>query len=466
MMWSSHRFTRHARIRPGLAVALALLALVSAGARASAQTTTETAALRGRIDQRYEVLPLREGVVLRPRAPSGARSIEISDGAVALDGQSVTGAELRSRLGADADLILQITYLDAAQRAALFGVAGAPQLPAAAAPPEAPAAAEPPQPPAPPEPPDPPRRRRSGGGRDDRVRFGGSIQIGEDEKVPGDVVVIGGSAQIDGEVDGDVVVVGGSLTLGPKANITNDAVVVGGGLRRDPGARVGGRVEEVSVGGLDLTDIRMPRGPMGEWWRGPFRPTFSLISTFVRVGVLCLLVALMMMFARGYVDRVGVRAVAEPLKAGAIGLLAQLLFVPLLIITTVVFVVTIIGIPLLALIPFGILALMLFALAGFSAVASLVGGWLTRRFGWTEYGPIATTVLGVVLIAAPVLLARVVGLVGGPLGLLSMGLMIVGFLVEYAAWTVGMGAVALARFSRGEPSPGGAIVPTGGPVVA
>lgn len=292
------------------------------------------------------------------------------------------------------------------------------------------------------------------------------MHVEEDESIDGDVVVIGGSATVEGEVIGEVVVVGGSLRLGPRANVTKDVVVVGGSLDRDPGATVGGKVEEVSPGAFDFKNLQGRRGRVGEWWRGRFGPTFSLVSTLVRVGVLCLLVALVVMFARGYVDRVGVRAAAEPLKAGAIGLLAQLLFVPLLIITIVVFVITIIGIPLLVLIPFGVLGLMLFALAGFSAVASLAGGWLTRRFGWTEYGPIATAVLGVVMIAAPMLLARLIGLGGGPLWLLSMGLMLVGFLLEYAAWTVGVGAVALARFSSGERPSGDAVVVTDGSVAA
>lgn len=463
MMWATRRNNRHTGIGSALTLCLMLLGLASNAARVSAQTpATDTAALRTRIEQRYDVLPLRDGLVLRPKAATGVRSIEVTGGTVAVDGQPVTGAELRSRLGADADLILPLTYLDAAQRRTLFesGRSGTAQAPAVTAPVPAP---EPPGPPETPAPPAPPRPRQE---HSDRVRFGGSVRVEEDESINGDVVVIGGSATVEGEVIGEVVVVGGSLRLGPRANVTNDVVVVGGSLDRDPGAKVGGKIEEVGPGAFNFKDLKGRRGRMGEWWRGPFGPTFSLVSTLVRVGVLCLLVALVVMFARGYVDRVGARAAAEPLKAGAIGLLAQLLFVPLLIITIVVFVITIIGIPLLVLIPFGILGLMLFALAGFSAVASLAGGWLTRRLGWTEYGPIATTVLGVVLIAAPMLLARLIGLGGGPLWLISMGLMIVGFLLEYAAWTVGVGAVALARFSSGETPSDGAVVVTDGPVVA
>lgn len=461
MMWVSRLIARHAAATPSALAAFVLCAASLLGTPILAQPA-DSAALKAQVERRYEVLPLREGVVLRPRTAGPVRSIDISGGAVALDGQPVTGAELRSRLGADADLVLQLSYLDPAQRRALFDSAPAARgatLPATGstppAPPAPPAIPDAPAPPAPPEPPRPPRER----GHGDRVRFGGNVDVDEGESVDGDVVVIGGSAQVDGEVLGDVVVVGGSLRLGPKADVTKDAVVVGGTLERAPGARVGGKVENVSVGGMDFGRWRFPRGPAREAGRGFFGRGFSVISTLVRVGVLCLLTALMVLFARDYVDRVGARAVAEPLKAGAIGLLSQLLFLPLLIITIVVFVITIVGIPLLALIPFGVLALLLFALAGFTAVASYVGRRLTGRLGWSEYGPIATTVLGVVTIAAPLVLARLIGLGGGPLWVISLALGAIGFVLEYVAWTVGMGAVALARFSPERPANGGMVLP-------
>lgn len=475
-MRPSHRFTgppgspaadapRRGPTAPAHLAALAIMGvlLVAASAgRATAQgARSEPAALRALVERRFDALPIRDGVVLRPRTASAIRSIEIASGAIAIDGQPVSGAELRGRLGTDADLVLQLSYLDDAQRRALFG--GAPAVSGAAG---QPATAPAPviEPPAPPPPPPPPERRRFRDRRGgDRVRFGGSVTVAEGETVSGDVVVIGGSADVDGEVDGDIVVVGGSLRLGPHANVTQDAVVVGGSLNRDPGARVGGEVQEVGIGAMNLDRLRFPRGPAGNWrWQGMFGSTFSLIATLVRFGVLCLLAALVVLFARGYVDRVGSQAAAEPVKAGAVGLLAQVLFVPLLVVTIVLFVVTIVGIPLLILIPFGILALMVLALAGFTAVSAHVGRWFGERFGLPAYGPIATAVLGVALIVSPIVLARLVGLAGGPLWLMSMGLSILGFLAEYAAWTVGLGAVVLLRFNRSAVPPSGMMTSVGG----
>ena len=108
---------------------------------------------------------------------------------------------------------------------------------------------------------------------------------------------------------------------------------------------------------------------------------FALVATLTRLAVMCILASIVLLFARDYVERVGVRAATEPVKAGAIGLLIQLLFLPVLIASIVLMVITIIGIPLLLLVPFGILAAVLLALVGFTAVAYDVGRFAVNRLG-------------------------------------------------------------------------------------
>jgi hypothetical protein len=424
--------------------ARAMMVAVAAGSWSGGTLSAQTRApspdaIRTQIERLYDALPVRGGLALRPKtALPGVRSIEVTGGAIAIDGRSVTGAELRDKLGVDADLILQLSYLDAPLQRSLFETVR-PSDPAPAAP-----LAEAPLPDSPTPPPVPRRDRRAS----DRIRFGGSVSVDEDETVEGDVVVVGGSANVNGEVIGDVVAVGGSIQMGPRANVHKGVVVVGGTLHRENGARVGGEIREVGFGDIDMSNWR-PRGVARQWWPGrTLGSAFSLVSTLVRVGMLCLLAALVMLFARDYVTRIGSRAAAEPLKAGAIGLLVQLLFLPLLIVTILLFVITIVGIPLLILIPFAILFLMVLALVGFTGVASYVGHEATRRFGLTGYGPYATTMVGIFLIVSPILLARLVGLAGGPLWLMSFGLAMLGFLFEYVAWTVGLGAIALVRFNE------------------
>ena len=80
------------------------------------------------------------------------------------------------------------------------------------------------------------------------------VRIGQDYTVRGtettdDVVLVSGSAQIDGHVVGDVVVVLGSLQLGPTAVIDGDVVVVGGGATIAAGASI--RRDLVLIGGAE-----------------------------------------------------------------------------------------------------------------------------------------------------------------------------------------------------------------------
>ena len=82
--------------------------------------------------------------------------------------------------------------------------------------------------------------------RDDIVLIGGRSLLA-DEWVQG-CVVIGGSANVDGQIDGELVVVGGSASLGPQADVRRDVTVVGGALSRDPKALIRGKVQEVGVG--------------------------------------------------------------------------------------------------------------------------------------------------------------------------------------------------------------------------
>lgn len=428
---------------------LVVLAIICGGSPSFSQDRRDDA-LRRDVERRFEVLPLREGLALKPRASaSTVRSIEIADGAIALDGQPATGAELRQRLGADADLVLRLSYLSDADRRTLFSAGGATSAVAPPPPPDVPAPPTPsvlPEPPAPPEPPPFPRRDRRNG---DRVRIGGGVTVDVDENLAGDVVAVGGPVRIDGEVRGDVVAVGGGVTLGPRSVVAGDVTAVGGPLHRDPGAIVRGKAQEVSLGGIDLSRWTWRRNPVGQWWSGMLGSAFAFVGTLVRVAVLCLFAALVVLFGREYMERAGSVAANASVKAGAVGFAAQILFVPLLVITIIVLVMTIVGIPLILLIPFVVLGIALVALVGFTGVAHRVGQVVTGRLGRTDDNPYLLTMLGVLLIMLPVLLSRLASLGGGMLFPLSASLGIAGFVIEYLAWTVGFGAVALLKFSRG-----------------
>ena len=418
-------------------IGVALVLVLAAGALAAAQQSRTTPdELRRQVERRFDVFTVRDGVALRPRnAVRGVRTIEVSGGEIVIDGAPATGAELRDKLGADADLVIQLSYLDAAAQRTLFGAPDTTLAP-------------PPLPAAPPLPqmaeaPDRSRSRRSG----EKIRIAGSVTVDPDEVISGDVVAIGGSAHVFGEVRGEVVAIGGMVELGPNAVVRKDVTVVGGTLRRDPTARIDGEVHEVGVGAL--SGVRWtPPSLATLWWGWTLGAAYALLATFIRVAVLCLLAAVVMLIGRDYVEQVGARAAAEPLKAGAIGFLAQVLFLPILIITIVLLVVTIIGIPLLLLIPFALLGLGAVAIVGFTAVGYHLGRLASARMGWANLGPYLTTIVGILLVVSPLLIARLIGLGGGPLFPMTIALGFLGVLVEYLAWTIGFGAVALARFDK------------------
>jgi hypothetical protein len=421
-----------------LAPAIAALA-VSVAAQ---ELKPEDHALRSRIEARFDVVPLSGAIGLRPKTSgTDVRLIEVSD-TISINGVAVSGRELRERVGADADAILKLSYLDPAVRRALFASTptGEPQPPAAP-----PAEAREPQ-----EPPEPPMdrgMRRSGG---DRVRVFGDVTVRENEEVTGQVVAVLGSVRIDGEVGDQVVAVLGSVDLGPKAVVRGDIVSVGGRVHRAPGAQVRGGVTEVS-----LEDARFnPR--VAPWLRDigvlslfdGFGAVPRLIGTMFRLFLLLLFASIAMVVARTSVERSAHRLSDNPIKATLVGVAAELLFVPVMILTCIVLSISIVGIPLLLLMPFAVLFFLLLALVGFTGTALAVGEWTRRRFSLGTASGFADVWLGIVIILFPVLIGRLVGLGGFLTGPVVFLLVAAGIGLEFLAWSSGLGAVLTNTFSH------------------
>jgi hypothetical protein len=417
---------------------IAIVAIAASGAPVRAQELKpEDEALRSRLEARYDVVQLSDGIGLRPKSPRGdVRLIEVSD-TISINGVTVSGRELRERVGADADPILKLSYLDPTVRRALFSKPGTSE----------------PQPP--PEPQSEPQdhsldrleRRNSGG---DRVRIFGDVTVREGEVVSGQVVAVIGSVRIDGDVGDQVVSVLGSVELGPKAIVRGDIVSVGGRVRRAPGAQVGGAVTEVSLG-----DARWD--PRFEPWLREvglvslfdgFSGVPRLIGTMFRVLLLMLFATMAMVVARASVERSAQRVSDNPIKATVVGLLAEVMFLPVLVLTCIVLAISIVGIPLLLLIPFVILFLMLLALVGFTGTALAVGQWARRQFSLGAASSFADVWLGIVIILFPVLVGRLIGLGGFLTGPIVVLLVTAGLGLEFLAWSTGFGAVLTNTFSR------------------
>ena len=431
-----------------VAVMLPLLPRPALAAQAAGSTEAVVApALRAEVLDRFRVLVIRDGIVLTPRR-GDARSIEISGSGIAVDGATVTGGELREALGADADLVLQLSYVAPGALRQAFSPER-PDAPAASptappATPGAPPAVVPPLPaPAePPEPPEPPRewRRKSGA----KVHFLGDVRVDEDERVTEPVVAIGGNVDVRGQVDDDVVAVGGSVRLGPKALVRGSVTSVGGRIHQEQGAEIRGDVNEVAVG----QSFRFGDGDWTPFWhRDMFSGWFRLLGTLLRISVLLLLALIVVIAASTPLERIARRAGDEPWVSGFVGLMAQVLFVPVLVLTVVVLAISIIGIPLLLLVPFALVALLFAVLMGFVGVARRVGQWAVG----SHRSHLVATAVGVVLITAGTVLARLLWLIPGPIAPIAIVVAVLGLFVEYVAWTVGLGATLLTRFGTRGP---------------
>ncbi len=446
-----------------LFVAAAPLPPAPAVAAAQSRAAEVDAALKARVESQFRVLPVRGGLVLTPRrAVEGVESIEIRDGLIALNGEPTSGAQLRERLGDAADLVLQVSYLPA-DALVNWNRTPEPSTPPAESPAPAPAPAAPesaaPEPAAPASP--PPMRPRVRPEPDElapngrpwrqsasRVRIGGSVTVHEDEYVTEPVVAVGGSVTVLGRVDDDVVAVGGSVRLGPHARVRGDVTAVGGGIDQEPGAWIGGSVNEVGFG---VGSFHFEPWAVGvPWWSGHemFGGGFKLLGTILRVSLVLLLAMLVALVAARPVERIAERATREPWVSGFVGLLAQLLFVPVLVITVVVLAISIIGIPLLVLVPFGVLAFLAAFLVGFTGLALRIGSWAAPG-----RSPFVALAVGVVLVAAVTLLARLLALLPVPLWPITWVVALVGFLIEYVVWTMGLGAALLTRFGTRGASP-------------
>ncbi len=294
--------------------------------------------------------------------------------------------------------------------------------------------------------PDPPERAPVYQLTGARVAIGRDAHVAANEEVTEAVVVIGGSLRVDGRVRDGILVVGGDLHLGPTADVRGDIALVGGELTRDSGSRLIGSVSDVSFGEWGrLVDVRWwpvrDLGGLGRW--------LGLVATIARVSVLAVLMLAMLLVARGPVGRVGRTAAAEPVRAIVVGLAAEVLFLPLLLIFSILLGLTVIGLPFVALlVPAAFLTALAALLLGFTALACRLGEWVEARMGWTPHSAVMATVVGLLLIVGPTLAARVLDVVPVSLHTFAFALLAAGALAEFVIWTIGLGATLLTGFGR------------------
>ncbi len=269
-----------------------------------------------------------------------------------------------------------------------------------------------------------------------------TLRAGESTSDP--IVVVGGSATIDGNAGSDVVVIGGTLRLGPNAIVRGDAVAIGGSARIDPGAQVFGDLDHVSIVGPNLAAL-WSQMAHGGWWA-----VVAFAATLLRLGLLFIVSALLTLVTPGWILGLGERAAAAGASA-LIGFLTQLLFVPGLMVLTITLAMSVIGIPLLAGLPLLVGVFGLLWAAGFAAAARRLGQRL--RGSHATAHPLGDLTAGFIAISSLTLIAHLVAL--GPPWMHGLAFAIggLGMVVEYLAWTVGLGAAIASTFGGRQATP-------------
>ncbi len=315
-------------------------------------------------------------------------------------------------------------------------------------------------------------------GRDNnRVAFGSMVRVGRDE-VASEVVSIGGGAEIDGVVRGDVVAVGGgvkiagrvtgevvsilgNVELGPDADVGGDAVSVGGYVSYEDRNDIGGDIAEVPIGSFEWGDWDWsPNWNDSSTPRVRERSSFlsagklmSFLWNIVFTGVLIVLAGFVLLVVPKAVGRVRTAALANPWVLLAVGFGIELLFLPAMVVATLLLVVTVVGIPFAVLLwPVAGVALAAALLLGYSGVALAAGNWFRERFEAARRlptGSFAAIALGVLVIQALALAADLLGFLGMPWFLRAM-LWIPGFVVCWLAWSIGLGAACVTRFGTAD----------------
>ncbi len=288
--------------------------------------------------------------------------------------------------------------------------------------------------------------------RDDEVVRGDVVCIFCDIEVAGTVtgsaVSVFGNVSVDGRVMNEAVAPFGRVQVGPEGYVRSD--VFASKIVREPGGRIGGGRQEVFFNFLGGDD------GLGEAWT---RTTFTIIVVLKILFWLFLVLLAHALAARNIV-KVKERITRSYLKSFLMGVLGQLLLIPVFLLLLV----TIIGIP----IALFVLPLMLFGglVLAQAAVGQLVGDKLAENTSMPLRTSLSRTVTGVAALQIFAYLTIVFiwpaghGSSGGAFRLITIIMFILSAIMGYVVITLGTGAVLLTRFgTRPKEVPASAEIP-------
>lgn len=248
---------------------------------------------------------------------------------------------------------------------------------------------------------------------DERVEFGGSVDVKKDEKVES-AVAFGGTVTVAGDVMGDAVAFGGNVHVTETGHVHGAAASFGGRVIVDDGGHVDGEKTQVGAGKLALgllPGTASPAEPPARPHSWPESLGFRLLHAGIEFLCFFVLGMLVLLIVPKQTMVVAEAIEHHPVKSGGIGLLVLFAAVPL----TLLLIVTLVGIPLALLLwP----ALFVSGFFGYVALALVIGRRLPSGIIPTSNALLA---LGAVVIVAVGMIPFLGSLVWCVLGMLALG---------------------------------------------
>lgn len=271
------------------------------------------------------------------------------------------------------------------------------------------------------------------------VEFGKRVHLGTNETAPvvvvffenaeihgqaGEVVVIGGTAEIYGRVRHQVVAVLGKVKLGPSASVGGQVVGIGGGVERAKGSKVRGQVVSIPLPGIGEV-LEMP-----EFLKRAFtqlvlklRPlSFNVPWSWALFGTLVLVSILLTALFPGGMARTVQTLDSRPVGSFFMGLASF----PLGMILALLLAAT--GIGLLGW-PILFATAVMATIFGKAALVGHFGAAISKQFGLSRIPPAIAVVIGSALLASLYLIP------------------FLGFITWMIVTAWGMGAALLALFA-------------------
>src|SRR3989337_1843274 len=262
----------------------------------------------------------------------------------------------------------------------------------------------------------------------DIVKFGKDITVEEGEKIPGDVVCIGGGGYGKGTVEGSVVSIGGDVFLSSTGVIEKDATSIGGDVKKEPGAIIKGQTQGLSFLPGDFFGFH----PITFWNRG-----IGFLFTLLMILFLFFLSIVALALVPKNVQKIKDEISRNAWKSALIGFLGEILILPVFILLLI----TIIGIPVAFLIlPLFILIAMIL---GYTSVSLIVGEKLKQNTNLKPQTQMLTLALGILAVEFISLFASFLRIFCGLFSPLCLIFAILGFMITYVVFTIGFGGAIL-----------------------